>query len=72
MSWVEVPLTEITVASGGVLFTTTGTHSWTVPPGVSKISVVAVGAGGGGDGATYSNDGGGGGGGGLGWKMILL
>ena len=32
----------------GVLFNTTGTHQWTVPAGVSTISVVAVGGGGGG------------------------
>jgi hypothetical protein len=32
----------------GVLFSTTGTHTWTVPANVSTISVVAVGGGGGG------------------------
>ena len=46
---------------GGVLFTTTGTHSWTAPAGVNSVHVVAVGAGGG----AYDY---GGGGGGLGWK----
>jgi len=46
---------------GGVLFTTTGTHSWTAPEGVNSVNVVAVGAGGG----AYDY---GGGGGGLGWK----
>ena len=32
----------------GVLFSTTGTHTWTVPADVSTISIVAVGGGGGG------------------------
>ena len=32
----------------GVLFNTTGTHTWTVPDNVTTISVVAVGGGGGG------------------------
>ena len=32
----------------GVLFSTTGTHTWTVPADVTTISVVAVGGGGGG------------------------
>tara|TARA_R110002074_G_scaffold15709_2_gene53483 strand:+ start:543 stop:1862 length:1320 start_codon:yes stop_codon:yes gene_type:complete len=43
------------------LFSTAGTHSWTCPSGLTKVSVVAVGAGAE-AGATA------GGGGGLGWK----
>jgi hypothetical protein len=31
---------------GEAIFTTTGSHSWTVPDGVTEISIVAVGAGG--------------------------
>lgn len=52
---------------GGVLFTTTGSHSWTAPAGVTSVCVVCVGGGGGG-GSTGGSGGGGGGGGGLGWK----
>lgn len=52
-------------ASGGTLYSTPGTYTFTVPSAVSSINVVAVGAGGGGGGF---NSGGGGGGGGLGWK----
>jgi hypothetical protein len=47
---------------GQVYFTTFGTHTWTVPAGVTSISVAAVGAGG------SALGGSGGGGGGLGWK----
>lgn len=43
-------------------FTTAGTYTWTVPAGVTKISVAAVGGGGGG---TQKSAGGSGGGGGL-------
>tara|TARA_Y100000389_G_scaffold54300_2_gene50164 strand:+ start:11180 stop:12547 length:1368 start_codon:yes stop_codon:yes gene_type:complete len=51
--------------AAGVLFTTTGTHSWTVPTGVTSVSVVCIGGGGSGGG----NGGQGGGtGGGLGYK----
>ena len=49
------------VIPAGVLFSTTGTHSWTVPSNVTSVSVVAIGAGAE-AGATA------GGGGGLGWK----
>jgi len=48
-----------------VAFTTPGTHNWTVPAGVTSISVVAVGGGGGGLGHMGSGDAGGGAGGGL-------
>ena len=47
---------------GEVVFTANAT--WTCPPGVTSVSVVAVGGGGGGG----AFEGGGGGGGGLGWK----
>ena len=53
------------VVTGQQLFTTPGTTSWTVPQGVTSVSVVAIGAGG----ASGSGAGGGGGaGGGLGWR----
>lgn len=59
--------------ASGVLFTTTGTHTWTVPTGVTSVSVVCIGGGGGGGGmvAWTGSDPrgpGGGGGGGLGYK----
>jgi hypothetical protein len=49
----------------GVLFTTVGTHTWTVPDGVTSVNVVAIGGG-----ANGSDGGGipGGGGGALAWK----
>lgn len=51
---------------GQVAYTTAGSYSWTVPAGVTSVSVVCVGGGGGGG---SSGDGaGGGGGGGLGYK----
>ena len=43
-----------------------GTYSWTVPPGVTSVCVVCIGAGAGSQGQYWSS--GGGGGGGLGWK----
>lgn len=57
------------ISSGGVLFDTVGTHTWTVPAGVTSVHVVAVGAGGAPPGSyPYSFRKPGGGGGGLGWK----
>lgn len=53
--------------SGEAVFTTAGTHSWTVPTGVNHISVVAVGGG-----ATNNNYGAGGGGGGLCWANLVV
>lgn len=52
---------------GQVLFTTIGTQSWTVPPGVTEISAVVVGGGGGGAGGEGGRNEGvtGGAGGGL-------
>jgi hypothetical protein len=47
---------------GGALFTTTGTHSWTVPAGVTSVSVVCVGPGGGRFQSDTQSSGGGGGG----------
>ncbi len=47
-----------------ILFSEPGTYTWTAPPGVTSVSVVAVGGGGGG----ANNGNWGGGGGGLGWK----
>ncbi len=43
-----------------------GTFSWTVPPNVTSVCVVCIGAGAGSQGAYWSS--GGGGGGGLGWR----
>lgn len=54
-------------------FTTPGTYSWTVPAGVSQISVEAWGAGGSGGGATrFGGYSGGGGGGGYAQKNITV
>lgn len=50
---------------GATLYQTVGTHTWTVPAGVSSINVVAIGGGGGGG---AGNSGHAGAGGGLGWK----
>ena len=52
---------------GEALFTTTGTHSWTCPVGVTTVSVVCIGAGGGG-GSASPQDADGGGGGGLAYR----
>ena len=52
---------EVSVASGSAVFTTSGVTTWTVPANVYRISVMAIGAGG------YSFGGNGGGGGGLGY-----
>jgi len=49
---------------GGVRFTAAGSHSWTVPAGVTSVSVVCVGPGGG---RYRSSSSSGGGGGGLGY-----
>ena len=51
---------------GGFLFTTLGSHTWVVPPKVSSVHVVAIGAGGHSDLDAYQ--GAPGGGGGLAWK----
>ena len=53
----------------GVLFTTIGVHTWTVPDGVFSINAVVIGGGGGGGGNQgFSGPGSsGGGGGGLAW-----
>lgn len=46
--------------TGQIAFTTTGTYTWVCPTGVTKVSVVCVGAGGAGSGQTPLNSGGGG------------
>lgn len=51
----------VPIPAGGHRYTTAGTHSWTCPTGVTKVSVVCVGGGGGGYGDTA------GGGAGLGY-----
>jgi len=51
---------------GGVLFSATGSHSWTVPNDVTSVSVVCVGPGGGRWQTSVQSSGGGGGG--LGWE----
>lgn len=55
-----------------ITFSTPGTYSWTVPPGVTNICIEAWGGGGhGGDGAlNLAYNGGGGGGGGYGFKCV--
>jgi surface protein len=54
------------ISAAHVLYTSPGTYSWTVPAGVSKVSVIAVGGGGGGAvGPGINSHGGGGGGGAL-------
>lgn len=53
-------------------FNTPGTHTFTVPEGVTRILAKMWGAGGGGGGAYYTNTYGGGGGGSGGFKEVLL
>jgi len=53
--------------TGGQLFDTPGTYTWTAPTGVTSVSAVAIGGGGGG-GQNSTGGPHGGGGGGLGWK----
>lgn len=43
---IEAMLSTGANSSGEALFTTTGTHLWTVPAGVEEVSVVTVGSGG--------------------------
>jgi len=57
------------IISGQQTYTSSGTHSWTCPSGVTSVSVVCIGGGGGGNGGGNGVGGaGGGGGGGLGYK----
>lgn len=57
---------------GEATFAVPGTHTWTVPPGVTSISMVCVGAGGGSiSGFTANDDSSGGAGGGLAWKNAV-
>ena len=60
---------NISVPYGDVEFTTPGTYSWTVPTGVTQISVLCIGGGGAGNGD--GSLGGGGGGAGLGWRNSI-
>jgi hypothetical protein len=58
-----------------VTFSTPGTYSWIVPPGITNVCVEAWGGGGdGGNGvfSTFSNSGGGGGGGGYGYDCFTV
>lgn len=60
-----------------ITFSTPGTYTWTVPPGVTNICIEAWGGGGrGGDGYVYNNysgySGGGGGGGGYGYQCFTV
>jgi hypothetical protein len=59
---------------GQALFTTTGTQSWTVPPGITEISAVVVGGGGGGGGGETGRNQGvsGGAGGGLAYGTFAV
>lgn len=63
-SWVNenwIDGVDYTQVAGQKIFTTTGTHTWYPPPGVTSVSVVAIG-GGGGDSIstdTYASSGGG-------------
>jgi hypothetical protein len=61
-----------TTTGTGIANTGTGTFNWICPPGVTSISVVAVGGGGGGGSSTGATVAGvGGGGGGLGYKNSI-
>ncbi|KWA84107.1 hypothetical protein WL29_22340 [Burkholderia ubonensis] len=51
------------VTHGLVSFTTVGTQTWTVPPGITSVAALVVGGGGGGGSWINDNPGGGGGGG---------
>ncbi len=55
---------ELTSGSGSQVFSSAASTTWTVPSGVTEITVKAWGAGGGGGGAGSSGNGGSGGGGG--------
>jgi hypothetical protein len=55
-------LLGMTLSGGSVYFTSTGTtQTWTVPAGVSSVSIKEWGAGGGGGSSNYASSGGGGG-----------
>lgn len=51
--------TGVALPSGEAVFTTVGTSSWVVPPGVTSLSLVAVGGGGGGSSGGHGGSGGG-------------
>lgn len=54
-----------------IVYVTPGTYSWTVPQGVTSVSVVCIGGGGGGVDTTTNIYSSGGGGGGLGYKNAI-
>ena len=60
----------ITKGFGSVMFTTS--QNWTVPSGVHKIKVLAIGGGGGGGGGSSSYVGGGGGSGSIGYAEVFV
>ena len=69
---------NVTLNTGSVAFTTAGTHTWTVPAGITTLHAVVVGGGGGGafsggpDAATsYGGAVSGGGGGGLSYRNSI-
>ena len=45
-AWQLITITGAPPAASGVLFTSYGQHTWTVPDGVTSVSVVCIGAGG--------------------------
>lgn len=55
-----------------VVFTTPGTNSWTVPAGVTSLTIETWGGGGGGQGGTYGLPGGGAGGGAYSKKVVAV
>jgi hypothetical protein len=67
-------LQSVVTPPGQVEFTTAGSGTWTVPAGISQISVVCIGGGGGGSASagTSNASGGGGGGGGLGYALLSV
>ncbi len=67
--WSEWSSFTTSVPVGEAILTTPGVHEWTAPPGVTSVSVVAIGGGGGG--GSGFNIAGGGGGGGLRWTASI-
>ncbi len=73
----KVPVAQLAlsaIAKGLQAYSTAGTHSWTVPAGVTKVMVLIAGAGGGGgygaNNGTTDKHGGGGGAGGVIWALL--
>ena len=61
-------LMTVVAAAGDAEYTSTGSYTWTVPAGVTNVSVVCIGAGGGGG---LGNSGQGGGGGALAYRNAI-